>query len=161
MFVAAGLVMAVAACADPAAAPVPSPSPTRTAADLGKDEWVDVIDDLNCDPINQGVEVGDRILAELRGTGVQDVIVSVDCVHFNAGWPDQVAVYDGSSSAAAPVRLGVLLDDDEHLLVRKITVAGARVTISTAGWRDSDSFCCPSILAGRTLVWNGTGFTAG
>ncbi|GIM96821.1 hypothetical protein [Paractinoplanes toevensis] len=141
----------------PPARPSPAP-PARTAADLTDAEWAGLIDDLDCAPVNKGVELGDRQVAELRGPGTKDVVVSVDCVHDTSPWPYQVAVYDGSSPADAPVRLGVLLDDDERLLVRKMTITAGRIAIDTIGWAERDSSCCPSVPATRSFTWSGSAF---
>jgi hypothetical protein len=153
------LVVMVGGCGGQSRPAAPSPPPARTAADLSDAEWTGLIDDLDCAPVNKGVELGDRQVAELREPGTRDVVVSVDCVHETSPWPYQVAVYDGSSPADAPVRLAVLLDDDERLLVRSMTVTGGRITITTVGWAERDPSCCPTRTATRSFTWSGSAFT--
>ncbi|MGW0732261.1 hypothetical protein [Streptomyces sp. NPDC002851] len=138
------------------------PEPAGTP--LADTDWESVIDTIDCtDAGNEGVAIMDTEFADLRGTGVPDAFVSFECVHQSSSWPQQVEVYDGSSSPEAPRRIGVLLSAEEKAhgpgpRVGGISFSGDSVTLKLAAYTADDPFCCPSLRLERTFAWNGERF---
>jgi hypothetical protein len=93
--------------------------------------WPSVIDDLDCEPMNRGVELGGVTYGNARGNGVTDAVVWVDCFHDASTWPYQVEVFDGASDPARPGRLAVLISTQEQLIVKSVEVIpGTTVAVS-------------------------------
>lgn len=159
---AAGL--ALAACGSGAPTSTPPPPPAvgpQSLTDLTDDDWADVIDDVDCSVNNMGVEVLGVRFADVRGGGVRDAFVWVDCVHNASTWPHQLEVFDGSSPPASPRRIAVLQSTQDNLLIRSVTFSGHTVQVDSAGYAETDPMCCPSRTVQRTFTWTGERFEQG
>lgn len=127
-------------------------------ADLTVQDWANIITDLNCMPVNRGVEILGTRFADVRGIGVKDAFVWVDCYHETSSWPQQLEVFDGSSDPANPRRMAVLVSADEPMLIRSLSFARKAVTVDAAGYATNDPTCCPSVPLHRVFVWTGERF---
>jgi hypothetical protein len=122
-------------------------------------DWANIITDLDCSPINQGVEVDGARFADVRGQGVKDAFVWVDCQHPTSGWPMQLEVFDGSSDPVSPRRIAVLINANEEVsIIDSISFSGDSVTVHGASLAPNDHLCCPSIRLRWVFVWNGARF---
>ncbi|MEU6117057.1 hypothetical protein ABZ840_21275 [Streptomyces sp. NPDC047117] len=134
------------------------------ATPLADTDWATVIDDIDCTGAgNEGVEILDTRFADVRGTGVPDAFVWFTCRHQASTYPQQLEVYDGSSSPDAPRRIGVLLSAAEKAngpgpRVGGVSFSGKSVTLNLAAYTPDDPFCCPSLRVERTFTWNGKSF---
>jgi len=148
----------------PTPTPTPTPGPTastRATTNLDDVDWPSVIDDLDCSPINEGVEVVDTASSDVTGDGVEDAFVWVDCVHPTSGWPQQLEAFDGSSDPANPTRIGVLVPAAENLRSRELSFSGSSVTVRAAGFAERDPNCCPSLEITQSFTWDGSDFVPG
>ncbi|WP_052864188.1 hypothetical protein [Streptomyces niger] len=142
----------------------PSEPGTPEGTPLAKTDWAAVINDIDCTGAgNEGVEILRTWYADVRGTGVPDAFVSFTCRHQASSYPQQLEVYDGSSSPDSPRRIGVLLSAEEKAhgpgpRVGVVSFAGKSVTLKLAAYTADDPFCCPSLRVDRTFTWNGTRF---
>jgi len=136
---------------------------TSTPSTTGLDEvdWPSVIDDLDCSPINGGVEVVSAASMDVTGDGMKDAFVWVVCVHPTSGWPHQLEVFDGSSDPADPKRIGVLIPAAENLRGGELSFSGSTVTIRASGFAERDPNCCPSLGIMQSFSWHGSGFVPG
>lgn len=121
-------------------------------------DWTSIITDLDCRPVNQGVEVNGARFADVRGQGVKDAFVWVACQHSTSAWPMQLEVFDGSSDPVNPRRIAVLINADEDLIISELSFSGDSVTAHGAGYAPNDARCCPSIPLRRVFVWTGDRF---
>ncbi len=129
---------------------------------LGKQDWANVITDLDCAPVNRGVEVLGIRFADVRGVGVKDAFVWVDCYHETSAWPHQLEVFDGGSDPAAPRRIAVLVpavrEQDKAVLIESLSFSDRAVTVDGASYADGDPTCCPSRRVHRVFAWTGDQF---
>ncbi|WP_030622291.1 hypothetical protein [Streptomyces sclerotialus] len=137
---------------------------TPEGTPLADTDWAAAIDDIDCTGAgNEGIEILNTWFADVRGTGVPDAFVSFTCRHQASTFPQQLEVYDGSSSPEAPERIAVLLSAEEKAngpgpRVGDISFSGRSVTLSLAAYTPDDAFCCPSLRLERTFTWNGEKF---
>ncbi|MFI9781175.1 hypothetical protein ACIHCV_42310 [Streptomyces sp. NPDC051956] len=141
-----------------------SGEPDPGGTPLAGTDWEAVIDTIDCtDAGNEGVAIMETKFADVRGRGVPDAFVAFQCVHQASSFPQQVEVYDGSSSPEAPRRIAVLLSAEEDAhgpgpRLGGISFSGKSVTLSLATYTAQDPFCCPSLREKRTFTWNGERF---
>jgi hypothetical protein len=117
-------------------------------SDLRGVDWVHVAGrDLNC--LDQVEKAGDEYLYDITGDGAEEVFVVMHCVTGDAPQPepDQLEVFDGSSSRANPTRLAVLvhssaqmtLDDCMYFSGHRAFARGYQggaTTVLVAQWQD-------------------------
>ena len=140
-----------------------SPTTTRSTLEgLKKEDWANIITDLDCLPVNRGIEVLGIRHADVRGVGVNDAFVWVTCYHETSAWPHQLEVFDGASDPAAPRRIALLIPAartfDKAVLIRSLSFAGHTVTVDGASYADNDATCCPSRRVHRVFSWTGDQF---
>jgi len=154
----------------PSKSPSPSSTPTTTPASapistpstgLDDVDWPSVIDDLDCSPINAGVEVISTESMDVTGDGLEEAFVWVDCVHPTSGWPHQLEVFDGSSNPADPTKLGVLIPAAENLRSRELSFTASSVTVRAAAFAENDPNCCPSLEITQSFTWQQSSFVPG
>jgi hypothetical protein len=133
-----------------------------TLEGLKKEDWANIITDLDCLPVNRGIEVLGIRYADVRGVGVKDAFVWVVCQHETSAWPHQLEVFDGASDPAAPRRIAVLIPAartfDKAVLINSLSFAGRTVTVDGASYADNDATCCPSKRVHRVFAWTGNQF---
>lgn len=131
----------------------------RSLDGLSRQDWARLLaKDLDCAPINRGVEIVGIRLADVRGVGVKDAFVWADCYHETSPWPHQLEVFDGASDPAAPRRIAVLIRANEHALIRSVSFAGRHVVVDGTSYAPNDPNCCPSLRLHRVFVWTGDHF---
>ena len=144
---------------DPTAGPTTAKPSLET---LSKQDWANVITDLDCAPVNRGVEVLGIRFADVRGVGVKDAFIWVDCYHETSAWPHQLEVFDGASDPAAPRRIAVLVpavrEQDKAVLIESLSVSDRAVTVNGASYGPNDPTCCPSRRVHRVFAWTGDQF---
>jgi hypothetical protein len=145
----------------PVSASSTSTSSIPSSTGLGHVEWPRVIDDLDCSPINAGVEVVSTSAADVTGDEVEDAFVWVVCVHPTSGWPHQLEVFDGSSDPARPTQIGVLVPAADNLRGGALSFSAGTVTVRANGFAELDPNCCPSLEIVQSFTWDGNGFVAG
>lgn len=147
--------------------PLPSPTPSSKSSAPGQgsgltemtpEDWEQSIRDIDCKPIDMGTEFIDVTFADVRGGGVQDAFVTVDCVHGASTWPHQLEVFDGTSPVENPRQIGLLLDAEQDLFVSAIDFAGPVVTLELVGYTMTDPRCCPSKSLTKEFTWTGKEF---
>ncbi|UNO43582.1 hypothetical protein [Streptomyces sp. MST-110588] len=145
----------------PANPPGSTPPASTPLADT---DWTTVIDDIDCRITgNEGIEVLGTRFADVRGKGVPDALVWFDCVHRASTWPDQLEVFDGTSSPTAPRRLAVLVSAEEKVNGRGVKISavsthGATVVVDLRAYEPTDPMFQPSKRLRRTFTWRGDRF---
>jgi len=116
-------------------------------------DWTTVITDLNCSPMNRGVEIDGVLYGDVRGSGTDDALVWADCVHYTSPWPYQLEVFDGRSNAANPTRLAVLVSPTDQMIIKSVAVGDRSIAVNGLRWDSRDPSCCPSLRIGYIFTW--------
>lgn len=150
----------LAACSTTAEGTGGTPTSSPSPRGLRGADWPGVITDLDCGVVNEGVEVLGTRFGDVRGRGVEDAVVWVDCVHEASTPPQQLEVFDGSSDPGDPRQIAVLIPARDYLLIESVSLSGRSITVDASGYAAQDPRCCPSLTVRRVFTWTGDRFVS-
>ncbi|BCJ39503.1 hypothetical protein GCM10010168_62490 [Actinoplanes ianthinogenes] len=102
------------------------------------------------------------ITADVNGDGTFDALVAHACSPITSYWPTVVDVFDGTSPAAKPKRLGALLQDvgpDDLPYLDTMKVKNGVVTIQAYGVDKHTDQSCPSVYYTYEYKYSGAKFS--
>ncbi|HWS34673.1 MAG TPA: hypothetical protein VN408_18270 [Actinoplanes sp.] len=141
-------VQTTAATAAPSANPsVEAEDPSGTLASVGEgadwDTFIEQCKNREQEALVQLVTIGD-----VTGDGTADALVARTCDASTSYFPSTIEVFDGSSPAAEPARVGTILTDvgpTDQPWVTGMTVQDKVVTVTAYGTGSGDSNACPKL----------------